>query len=94
MKDSGHVERVSKQEKVSWGKKTRIRQKTTCGWMESLLKLGSKEMEKEKNSSVKSNKRGGQREKKLRSVSGETFVNTGGKGLNGSRTQKSGFLAD
>lgn len=53
--------------------------------MESLLKLGSKEMEKEKNSSVKSNKRGGQRGKKLRSVSGETFVNTG-KGLNGSRT--------
>lgn len=50
-----------------------------------MLKLGSKEMEKEKNSSVESNKRRGrERRKEISSVSGRTFVNTG-KGLRGSR---------
>lgn len=29
-------------------KQIQVRQTTACGWMESLLKLGPKEMEKEK----------------------------------------------
>lgn len=54
--------------------------------MESLLKLGSKDMEKEKNSSVKSTKRkrGAKGKEQIKSVSGKTFVNTA-KGLKGSR---------
>lgn len=45
--------------------KDRLRQKKTCGCIESLLKLGSQEMKNEKNSNVKSNKREeGEKEKK------------------------------
>lgn len=45
--------------------------------MERLLKLGSKEMEKGKTSSVERNKRGGERGKEeMGRVSGETSVNT------------------
>lgn len=54
--------------------------------MESLLKLGSKDMEKEKTSSVKStqSRRGAKKKEQIKSVSGKTFVNTA-KGLKGSR---------
>lgn len=42
-----------------------------------MLKLGSKEMEKKKNSNVKSNKRRGkERRKEINSVVGRTFPNT------------------
>lgn len=54
--------------------------------MESELKVGSKEIRKKKNSSVKSNKRKGRERGKeqIKSLSGETSVNTS-KGLQRSR---------
>lgn len=54
----------------------RLRQKTTCECIESLLKLGSKE-KNEENSNTKSNKRKeGEKRKEIKGVSRETFVNS------------------